>query len=422
MLNESLSMFKRRLKGISAIKRYSGSPEQICKQIINGCYNGTYFQTSAGHFSNFYIRDFGMCVEALLKLGYKKEVYNTLSYALSCYAKHGTVTTTIKSNGACKDFFNIGPDSLAFLLFSLRVSKADALVSGYKEFLEKEIVRYYVTIVNKNTGLARKGYFSSIKDHAIRNSSCYDNCMLAMIAREATLLKLSNEFNKHNYKKLILDRFWNKEKGYVKNHRSETCSMLRIVQQQQGVFDAQNSAKPAVFEHTEFHLTTNPRFAEFCCFKDDLDNDIPTGDANVFPYWCRIFDEKQKQKKSADEKEMLIKSINAIQKNSLDKPFPLKYWNSKKYGHFLFFPSLFAKHYETNTVWIHLGLCYLDVIARYDRKLLKTYLSEYTKLIKEYNNFMEVYTEDGKPYNSLFYLSDESMIWCAKYLYLLQMV
>jgi hypothetical protein len=267
----------------------------------------------------------------------------------------------------CKDFFSIGPDSLAFLLYSLRISKIKELVSAYKAFLEKEITRYHETIVDKNTGLAKKGYFSSMKDHAIRNSSCYDNCMLAVISREADLLRLKNPFRKYNYKDMIYSHFWNKEKKY---------------------------------------------------FMDDLDNDVPTGDANVFPYWCRIFDGKKVGNKNVNEKEMLDESIKAIHKNKLDSPFPLKYWNTKRYGHFLGFPSFFAPHYETDAVWTHLGLCYLDVLAKIDKKLLSKHIQMYTKLIETNKNFIELYDEKGSLYSSLFYLSDESMIWCCKYLML----
>lgn len=393
-------MLKRRIKGEKAIHRYIGNEEFICSQIVERCFNGIFFQVSQGHFSNFYIRDFGMCIKALLKLGYKEEIERTLTYAMSNYAEFGKITTTItpkipiekelkrlkntdyhdiafsrNEDNSCKDFFNIAPDSLAFLLYSLRVAKKykiNGLVEAYKPFLEREIQRYFNKIVvkaNSKKGLVKKEYFSSMKDHAIRNSSCYDNCMLAMISKEADKLKLKNPFNAFDYKKLIRKYYWNAKKGY---------------------------------------------------FKDDLDNDVATGDANVFPYWCEIFAVVNSKGKIMNKKElkMLKQSVKAIQKNKLDKPFPLKYSNKKssEYGRFLFWPSLFAKNYEGNTIWMHLGLCYLDIVACVDKKLLKKYLLSYKKQIEKYSNFLELYTEKGQPYKSLFYLSDDSMLWCCKYL------
>lgn len=367
------------MKGEKAIHQYSGSTNSICSQIIKNCFNGEFFQASAGNFACFYIRDFGMCIKSLLNLGYKKEAESTLSFALKTYAKQDRITTTITRDGKCVDYFNIAPDSLAFLLYSLRIAKdkqvakdkpivnTKALVLEHKLFLEKEIRRYFETIVDQSTGLVKKGYFSSIKDHAVRNSSCYDNCMLAMISREADELELENPFKKFNYHALIKTYFWskneNKQSGY---------------------------------------------------FKDDIDNDVPTGDANVFPYWCGVFD------CASEDKEMAKSSIKTIKENKLDQPFPLKYSSNAKYGSFLFLPSLFAGNYEGNTIWMHLGLCYLDVIAITDRKLFKTYLNQcldkYKELIKTYKNFLEVYNHNSTPYQSLFYLCDDSMLWCSKYL------
>jgi hypothetical protein len=395
MLKESIYMLRRRLKGDKAIHKYAGNAEFICHQIVDMCFNGIFFQVSQGHFNNFYIRDFGMCIKALIKLGYKEEVYRTLTYAMSNYSDYNKITTTItpkipineemeklkevdyhdiafsrNEDNECKDFFSIAPDSLAFLLYSLRIAKQNkivGLIEAYKPFLEREIKRYYDTIVIKSgekRGLVKKGYFSSMKDHAIRNSSCYDNCMLAMISKEADKLKLKNPFKRFNYKKLILKHFWNDKKKY---------------------------------------------------FKDDLNNNMPTGDANVFPFWCEIFEVKGKNKKNMG---MLKQAIKAIQKNKLDKPFPLKYSNKtqSRYGNFLFFPSLFARNYESNSIWMHLGLCYLDVVSKVDKKLLRKYLSSYKKQIEKHHNFLEVYDEKGKPYKSMFYLCDDSMIWASKYL------
>ncbi|MBI4454261.1 hypothetical protein HY636_06475 [Candidatus Woesearchaeota archaeon] len=419
MIQEAFFMFKRRLKGIKSIKTYLGNEKEICCQIIKNCFNGEFFQASAGNFACFYIRDFGMCINSLLTLGYKKEVESTLAFALKTYAEHGKITTTITKitttstkitttitrtitkngkcaqdksidgkyandksvSGKCADYFNIAPDSLAFLLYSLRIAKDKkitnnkALVLEYKQFLEKEIKRYFEIIVDKNTGLVRKGYFSSIKDHAIRNSSCYDNCMLAMISREADKLRLENSFKKFDYPALIKKHFW---------HENDKNNMKKGRYQKEGYF------------------------------KDDLDNDIPTGDANVFPYWCGIFD------CASEDKEMAKSSIKAIQENKLDQPFPLKYFSNANYGRFLFLPSLFARNYEGNTIWMHLGLCYLDVIAMADRKLFNIYLNQclnkYKELIKTHKNFLEVYNADGTVYTTPFYLCDDSMLWCSKFL------
>ena len=88
-LKEGLRMFRRniavRMKGL---KRYNGNAEQISKQIINACWNKYFFQTSAGHFCEFWSRDFGWCVKALDNMGYRNEILATLRYAIKIFASY----------------------------------------------------------------------------------------------------------------------------------------------------------------------------------------------------------------------------------------------------------------------------------------------------------------------------------------------
>ena len=69
-------MLKRRVF-FSGFKRFKGDAQTICKTIVGRCFNGTYFQTSLGHFDLFYMRDFAFCIEALLKLGFEKDPSTT---------------------------------------------------------------------------------------------------------------------------------------------------------------------------------------------------------------------------------------------------------------------------------------------------------------------------------------------------------
>ncbi len=352
-LREGIRMLHRRLiVAMHGIKQYSGNGEQICKQIIQNCWNGTFFQVSIGHFPVFYMRDFGMCVEALLKLGYKKEVEKTLQFALVVYSRENKISTTISQKGNGFDVFSYAPDSLAFLLRSLRIAKATELVEIYKLFLEQQIQFFYDNVIVKKTGLVRKDkYFSSIKDHAKRQSCCYDNCCAAIIAREAVLLQLENPFQKYNYKEIIKKTFWT------------------------GKY-----------------------------FRDSVENEYVAGDANVFPYWFGIFTEKA----------MMKKSITAMQKEKLDQPFPLKYTNFVP-KQFIFPLSLLTSNYEGTSIWAHLGLCYIDVAAKVNKNVAKKYVEQYRKQIEQHKNFLELYDFDGKPYKTPFYYTDAGMLWAVKW-------
>ena len=117
---EAARIFSRRVKvKLKGMPKYSGDADSICLQIIRDCYNKEkdYFMTSNGHFCEFYARDFGWCTEALLSLGYRQEVVNTLGYALSVYSKKKKITQSISPQGWPFTFPNkYSPDALAFLI------------------------------------------------------------------------------------------------------------------------------------------------------------------------------------------------------------------------------------------------------------------------------------------------------------------
>ena len=186
MLRNALHMFSRSLRvRTKGFKEYKGDANQICEQIIADCWNGFFFQASTGHFSQFWCRDFGMQVESLRKLGWKSEVRKTLEYAVNTFARARRVTTTI-DHGRLFEFPSFAPDSLAFLLLSLSVAKQKKLVMEHADFFQQAISDFVARVINKNTSLVREHvHFSSMKDHAVRSSSCYDNVMSAIVARES---------------------------------------------------------------------------------------------------------------------------------------------------------------------------------------------------------------------------------------------
>ncbi len=357
-ISEGLRMFKRSLM-ISAkgYKRYEGSAEQILRQIIDNCWNEKkeYFQVSKGNYTNFYCRDFGIVTIPLIELGYKDKVIKTLEYAMNCYYKHGKITQVISPNGTPFEFPSFAADSLPFLLFSLNRAKANQLISKYKEFLNQEIRRYYKIVFDEKTNLVKKDpHISGMKDYALRISPCYHNCMLAMLKNEIEIAKLDNPFKKYDFNKLIKENFW-------KNTH----------------------------------------------FIDDLSgNDTITGDANVFPFWCNVFDAKKDRK-------MLCLVIKKMQENALDTPLPLRYYHKKIKEHDMIWINKLSKDWEHDTVWLHLGMCYLDIVKKADKKLLKKYLFSLKEWVEKNGNMYEVLEPNGKPLKSFFYKADDGMIWSA---------
>ncbi|MBU0666307.1 MAG: hypothetical protein ABIC91_03815 [Nanoarchaeota archaeon] len=395
ILNEGFRIFKRsisvRKKGF---KVYEGDTENICKQIINECYdkNKNYFMTSTGHFREFYTRDFGWCTESLINLGYKKEVKKTLEYALSKFQSQRRIGTTITPTGKVLNIYRYAPDSLAYITNSLKLLGDKKLISKYKKFLELEIQKFKQTVLNEKTGLVKNKFFSSIKDQSIRQSSCYDNIMLALVSKNAKELGLKNPLENYDFKKIITKNFWTGE-----------------------------------------------------YFLDDLSGSkIVSGDANIFPFWTKIFDSQK----------MLDSCIKKIKEQKLDLPFPLKY-TAKKYKNqkYNLIAKIFSPNYETNSLWMHLGLIYLTIHQTKNQqprpkgrgmlvhkkefattnsrslsifkegvfffsnnKQIKNYLKIYDDLIFKNKNFLEVFDKKGNPYKTSFYCCDEGMLWSAIFL------
>ncbi|MFT4313472.1 MAG: hypothetical protein ACMXYA_03610, partial [Candidatus Woesearchaeota archaeon] len=128
----------------------------------------------------------------------------------------------------------------------------------------------------------------------------------------------------------------------------------------------------------------------------------------IFPYYCGII----------TKKDLFENSLRTIRSLELDKPFPIRYTKIRQKHKELRIPSFFAPNYEGTTVWIHLGLCFIQVVKKYKPLLAKEYLQQYTRMFQKEKNFLEVFTKDAKPYSSFFYTSDESMLWVSMYLYL----
>ncbi len=353
MFREAIAMFSRKM-GFGASKRHMGSTAEIARAIAKDCWNGQFFCASEGHFQQFWTRDFGISIDALLKMGFRKEVCSTLRYALSMWRKHGAITTTI-SNGKAWDFPTFSPDNMAFTLRSLAVAQEKALLFEYKNFLEEQIALFEKRVIDPATGLVKgSAHFSSMKDHSIRSSSCYDNIMLGLVAKAASSLGLFYSFKFH--RKEFLKKYWS------------------------GKF----------------------------FFDDATQQSFVAGDANVFPFWSGIIENKR----------FAQLAIASMQNAGLTTPLPLRY-TAKSAAHKWIWPRAFAPNYEGTTIWTNLGMIYLDVIRNVNFREYKELVQQYDELMQLFGTMPEVLVSLQKPYSSMFYKCDEGMLWgvnMAKYL------
>ncbi len=359
---EASRMFKRKVKVKKAgFKKYKGDAKEICRQVIEDCWNKEkkYFQVSAGHFNLFYTRDFSWCTKPLINLGYEDQVIQTLSYCLDIFEKYGKVTVAISPEGKPFDFPRYSVDSLPYLIRSLKQAKAYSLISKHQKFLEKEIKRFHDTAIDISTGMIRENtHFSSIKDHHKRSSCCYDNTMLAMLSFDLKELRLYNPMREYDYRKLIQFSFWNRD-YFIEEHMG-------------------------------------PRHV--------------SGDSNIFPFWSGVFKDKS----------MLKRVIEKIRESGIDKPFPLKYSEKKDAledkNRVKIKSSVFAKDYEEDSIWMHMGPIYIGIVKEADKKLAEEYINKYIKIIERYQNYLEVFNSKGEPYSTMFYCTDESMLWSSIFL------
>ncbi|MBU1111494.1 MAG: hypothetical protein KJ896_01830 [Nanoarchaeota archaeon] len=366
-LTEGLRIIRATRKAKKNPKIYEGKASEICHQIVEDCWNGKFFQTSMTSFPQFWARDFGWCTKSLMKLGYKDKVHRSLRYALNAYMKKGKITTTISPKGKAYDFPYYAVDSLPWLIHSIKISKFD--YDNYLTLLNKEIQRFYKIVVDAKEGMVvRDQKFSSMKDFSVRDGSCYDNCMLAMLAMDLYDMNLYNPFKMHGLAGKSLD---------TKRATQEFFSRLIAKKFWNGHY-----------------------------FYDDLQKlDYIAGDANLFPFITGI----------VTREDRLKSVIKQISYSELDKPFPLKYTNSRKQVKFIAQEFLF-RDYESDSIWTHMGPLYIKLVEQVDKDLAHSYKAKYTAVIEQNGGFVEVFFADGRIYESPVYYADRAMLWACNYL------
>src|SRR3989344_2331142 len=350
-VQEGLRIFRRSVQRRHHTQRYSGDAEAICAAIIERCWNthDLYFMASAGHFCEFYTRDFGWCVKALLDLGHRRRVRQTLQYALERFSKAGRIRVAITPSGKPFDLPTYGIDSVPMLIHSLVALGDHTLIKTYEPFLQSEI-NLLAQNVDAVSGLVRTDRaYSSMRDHAKRTGTCYDNLMIAMISKDLRAIpSLHNPFKKPDYHYLIQKHFWNG--------------------------------------------------SWFC---GDMGTRQWSSEANIMAFWTGVFTEQQR----------FNSVLREIKKMRLDRPFPLKYEDRPLQRRSLV--SALAPNYKGTTLWAHLAMLYLDVLAEYNHREFRKQLKTYSKVIERYKTFYEVYTPEGKPFNTVLYNTDEGMLWSA---------
>ncbi len=144
-------------------------------------------------------------------------------------------------------------------------------------------------------------------------------------------------------------------------------------------------------------------------FRNDLEKggDIVSSDANIIPFLLKIVVDDNKLKSS----------IDAIKKEKLDKPFPLKYhsgydpvWMKNHLATKILMPN-----YQGNSIWGMLAPFYIDLESKFYPKKAKDHLRSWMNLIEKYGTYIEVFEPDGSgPLRGNFgHRAETGMFWAA---------
>lgn len=333
---------------------FDGSAKDVCEQIIDKLWNGNFYQTGLGHFDYFWIRDFGIVVKSLIKIGNKDKALKTISWALDKYIRVDKVALCIDSSGRVFNSPKESIDALPWLVYAIAISEYQ-LNDKERNFLEREICRYCNKFIDPNTGeIYNNISYSELRDAVKYKQSAYSVLMVLILNIFCKKLSLKG-FDREPklYYDLLENKYWN---GHY--------------------FDA------------------------------DLNNKTFSAECNFFPFFLDIF--------SGEDQ---IKSIlEVVMEKEINKPFPIKYTDRPNNFKYYWWGKIIMPNYAGSTIWTWMGLIYLQLLQKNHCIEFKDQFRQFTKIIEKYKNFPELLHPTGDWYKTPLYLGEEGMIWSAIYL------
>lgn len=387
-----------------------GSIDEIIREIHTLRFNPSEpFLISGDHFSQLYPRSLGIFYHSILdsrtaldqddwqnrQLIYLK----TTAYALQTFDQAGRLSTTIVPVGprsvALMNIYAKPSDTLYSLLYALdqlhgsqflyqtypfenaqqyklqTEEQAEKLITQYQPTLKRFLNEYIQNVYDPTTGLVRKNILlSGTKDMAKRQSAFYDNVVFWRTLQLAEQLGIidSSPIELDALKQRIVRTYWIEDKGY---------------------------------------------FAE----------DLSDGEGQYSSDWLIVL--MTGFLNPADEAERIYyqRSVEYIQRNSIDQPFALQYHPDQRKQQLYWGVKWFAPDYGSTAIWSNWGMEYLKLLS-----LLGYYtkdpiylqqadlqLQSYTYNIKLYRGFPEVYNAQGKFFKQRFYRSVRQTGWVVSF-------
>ena len=348
-------------------RRRPGSADDIVAACIDACWDGRTYRASPGHFDQFWTRDLGFSAPALCRLspGHRERVRRSLAWAIEVWrGRRSHVTTTIHAYRRPLDVFAYGVDSLPLLLAALRAAGADDLVERHRDWLAAELDHFLAVVVDPASGLVRSDRtYSAHRDTVVNRSTAYGNSMVALLAR-------------------TLD-----DTGWLPSPLAE-------------VFGGDHGRL------LRRHFWTVDRF------RDALDTEETSGEANVWPFWTGVISDRS----------MLEAALGTLAREGYASPLPLRYVTRRRPEHEVWVVRHLLPGYQGPAIWTSIGSMYLSLLREADPAAAAEGIAGYTGWIERDGTFWEVVDDAGRCWVSprRLFIGEESMLWGAIFLDLLR--
>jgi hypothetical protein len=355
-------------RAVAGQRRYEGSAEDILRAGLEACWNGEYLTASPGTYRHFWTRDLGFAAPALVRLGdpWPDRLRSSLEWALDAWQRRGShVTTTIAPFLRWPvDVFDYGVDSLPLLVASLRALGAEggALAREHADWLAGEIRHYVEHVIAPETGLVRSDRaFSAHRDTFRNGSTAYANTMVAVLARD------------------VAETGWGPD--LLSRHFLDDAGK------------------------TDWSLPLRRHFWLGDRFRDRLGTDATSGEANVWPFYSGL----------VDDRSMQASALQTLRREGFATPYPLKFEVDHRTDGQLWAFRVWSADYQTTTSWSSLGSIYVSLLRELDPAAAEAELGRMRELIERDGTFWEVLDSRGRPWQSASRLSisDQSMLWGA---------
>jgi len=367
---------------------------------------------SGDHFSVLYPRSLGIFYHSLLDdrtalsetdWQNRQIIYlKTLAYASSVYSQSEQLSTTIVPVGpgsvALMNIYAVPSDTLYSLLFAYQqlmdnsyqrenypyendisytlqtVTAAEDLLSLYKDDLRRHYYGFKDYSYNEQTGLIKKDILlSGTKDIMKKYGAFYDNVVFwktTQLAQELGVIDQDQEWL-DQYKQRIIDTYWLEDQGH---------------------------------------------------FLEDL-SDVSLTDKWYSSDWLIAFQTGFLSPDSATDRQYLIRTVDYIQRNAIDKPFALQYSPDNRRDRMYRVVKWFSPDYGSTAIWSNWGMEYTKLLIRLAEveqkaeylEQAKSHLDAYTFNIKRYQGYPEVYDQEGDFYKTALYKSIRRTGWVVTF-------